>query len=378
MFFQAPSKSTSPENEEQEQVTKPTEIKGFQGFQTALSLSKSSSSDVAEKIAKPVIKAEKSHEKPKVDKVKQKLKLLGLSDEDDDESESEFNGDKLNDVSSETSSSPELEQPQPENEVEPEIPEEPEPYLEPIEVPEEEQEVILTEEQHEEKLSELDKTIKVLQQQMAEGNDHIAYEMKMKEKAKNPKSGVKIGKSSDLESHKFKAAFKPPRKVEKPVKKPSPEKSILSQKMHDTSKKILEKLKKTSPASSAKETKNRKITDMFSKTPEKKSSPNKTKIKVRVEMQKMSPEKSADPKAKKAKVETADALVKLLVPFFKSGQIASKQVFKVTARELTHFLLKNSQLKKEDFSHVLQNFFDQNGTLLSEQDAKDKIAAFRQ
>merc|ERR1712062_876910 len=122
--------------------------------------------------------------------------------------ETEFNVDKHNDVSSETSSSPE---------VEPEIPEEPEPYLEPIEAPEE-QEVILTEEQHEEKLSELDKTIKVLQQQMAEGNDHIAYEMKMKEKAKNPKSGVKIGKSSDLESHKFKAAFKPPRKVEKPVK----------------------------------------------------------------------------------------------------------------------------------------------------------------
>merc|ERR1712062_268084 len=99
---------------------------------------------------------------------------------------------------------------QPEIEVEPEIPEEPEPYLEPIEAPEEEQEVILTEEQHEEKLSELEKTIKVLQQQMDEGNDHIAYEMKMKEssvKNKSKKSGIKTGKS-DLESHKFKAAFK--------------------------------------------------------------------------------------------------------------------------------------------------------------------------
>ena len=317
-----------------------------------------------------------------MDKVKQKLKLLGLSD-DDEESESEMNGDKNNDLSSETSSSPELEQPQPDEveEESPEIPEFPEPYL--IQEPEEEQEVILTEEQHEEKLSELDKTIKVLQQQMAEGNDHIAYEMKMKEssaKNKPKKSGVKTGKS-DLESHKFKAAFKPPRKVEKSVKKTSPEKSILSQKMHDTSKKILEKLKKSKTSPAKADTKNRKITEMFSKTPEKKSSsPNKTKIKVRVEMQKTeSPEKSAaDPKAKKAKVETADALVKLLVPFFKSGQIASKQVFKVTARELTHFLLKNSQLKKEDFSHVLQNFFDQNGTLLSEQDAKDKIAAFRQ
>merc|ERR1712004_442340 len=103
---------------------------------------------------------------------------------------------------------------------------------------------------------------------------------------------------------------------------------------HDTSKKILEKLKKSKTSPAKADTKNRKITEMFSKTPEKKSSssPNKTKIKVRVEMQKTeSPEKSAaDPKAKKAKVETADALVKLLVPFFKSGQIASKQVFKVT------------------------------------------------
>ena len=171
-----------------------------------------------------------------MDKVKQKLKLLGLSD-DDEESESEMNGDKNNDQSSETSSSPELEQPQPDEveEESPEIPEFPEPYL--IQEPDEEQEVILTEEQHEEKLSELDKTIKVLQQQMAEGNDHIAYEMKMKEssaKNKPKKSGIKTGKS-DLESHKFKAAFKPPRKVEKSVKNPSPEKSILNKKMHDTS-----------------------------------------------------------------------------------------------------------------------------------------------
>ena len=146
--------------------------------------------------------------------------------------------------------------------------------------------------------------------------------------------------------------------------------------MHETSKKILEKLKakKSTPE------KTRKITEMFKKTPEK--SPSK-KIKVRVEISKSSktPEKSSKTPEKndkkKVKVETADALVKLLVPFFKKGQISSKEVFKVTARELTHHLMK-SHVKKEQFDGILQKFFDQNGTLLSEQDAKDKIAAFRQ
>merc|ERR1711860_138415 len=109
--------------------------------------------------------------------------------------ESEMNGDKNNDLSSETSSSPELEQPQPDEveEESPEIPEFPEPYL--IQEPDEEQEVILTEEQHEEKLSELEKTIKVLQQQMAEGNDHIAYEMKMKESSAKNKSKKHLRKN---------------------------------------------------------------------------------------------------------------------------------------------------------------------------------------
>ena len=295
------------------------------------------------------------------------MKLLGLSDDEDSESE---NGIKNNDVSSETSSSPELEpQPSEKPEVSETIKEPTEelPIFEPVEEIEQE---IMTEEEHQEKLTELDQTIKVLQQQMAEGNDHIAYEMKMKHKS-SKNSGVKI----QSESHNFKAAFKPPRKAEKP-KKSSPEKVApkkssaqkvspekMSQKMHNTSKKILEKLKSKTPE------KTRKITDMFAP----KKTPEKTKIKVRVELQK-TPEKPN----KNTKVETADALVKLLVPFFKSGQIASKQVFKVTARELTHFLLKNSQLKKEDFSSVLKNFFDQNGTLLSEQDAKDKIAAFKQ
>ena len=302
------------------------------------------------------------------------MKLLGLSDDEDSESDELENGTNINDVSSETSSSPELEpQPSEKPEVSEPIKEPTEelPIFEPMEEIEQE---IMTEEEHQEKLTELDQTIKVLQQQMAEGNDHIAYEMKMKHKS-SKKSGVKI----PSESHNFKAAFKPPRKAEKPKKsspekvapkkssaqkvskQPSPEK--MSQKMHNTSKKILEKLKSKTPE------KTRKITDMFAP----KKTPEKTKIKVRVELQK-TPEKPN----KNTKVETADTLVKLLVPFFKSGQIASKQVFKVTARELTHFLLKNSQLKKEDFSSVLKNFFDQNGTLLSEQDAKDKIAAFRQ
>ena len=43
---------------------------------------------------------------------------------------------------------------------------------------------------------------------------------------------------------------------------------------------------------------------------------------------------------KKAKVAAADTIVKLMVPFFKSGKIGNKQVFKYTAKEFTHALLE--------------------------------------
>ena len=78
-----------------------------------------------------------------------------------------------------------------------------------------------TEEQHAEKVSKLEETIKNLQQQMAEGNDHIAYEMKMrkKEEVENLKKKNDDDENSSLSKVAFKA-FKPPRKVS-PTKKPN-------------------------------------------------------------------------------------------------------------------------------------------------------------
>merc|ERR1712083_509347 len=82
--------------------------------------------------------------------------------------------------------------------------------------------------------------------------------------------------------------------------------------------------------------------------------------------------------AKKSKSETADALVKLLVPYFKKGLIASKEVFKITARELTHSLLKRpKQLSKEEYVKFVDKFFNTCGILLTEQDAKNKIDKYK-
>merc|ERR1712083_634042 len=102
-------------------------------------------------------------------------------------------------------------------------------------------------------------------------------------------------------------------------------------------------------------------------TPDKKE---KQKIKIRVEIEKESGKKPNKPEVKKSKSETADALVKLLVPYFKKGRIASKEVFKITARELTHSLLKRSkQLSKEDYVKFVDKFFNTcGGILLTEQD----------
>ena len=55
------------------------------------------------------------------------------------------------------------------------------------------------------------------------------------------------------------------------------------------------------------------------------------KIKVRVELESSQPKKeesssSTSPLDKKAKVAAADTIVKLMVPFFKSGKIGNKQV----------------------------------------------------
>ena len=103
----------------------------------------------------------------------------------------------------------------------------------------------------------------------------------------------------------------------------------------------------------------------------------KHKIKIRVEREKDS-KKSRKPEVKKSKSETADALVKLLVPYFKKGLIASKEVFKITARELTHCLLnKSEQVTKRDYVKFVDKFFDTcGGILLTEQDAKSKISKY--
>ena len=313
-------------------------------------------------------------------KVKARLKLLGLSDEDDEGESFETleNGNDKNDqdLSSETSSSPELDD---QDDVIPtHAPNEKSPIIE----EHKEDEIVINELSHDEKVEKLQETIQLLQQQMAEGNDHIAFEMKMREKEKeNDKSEDKEGKNGLKSPHR--KAFKPPRKVEKSKK--TPEKS---KKTPEKSKKTPEKSKTPEKCKKTPEKMgniDRFFTKEKSKTPEKSGTPErkeKHKIKVRVEMDRKTvkvdqSEKIKSKEAKKSKSETADILVKLLVPYFKKGKIGSKDVFKITARELTHNILKKStQICKSDYSNFVDKFFASSGVLLSEDDVKKEIANF--
>ena len=148
------------------------------------------------------------------DKTRNKLKMLGLSDDDSDFENEPTNAEV--DYSSETSSSPEMDD-QPDI-AEPEM-DQPEteraeteteviPTHHPKEPPPEVEEEIVqdTQEQHDEKVAKLEETIKNLQQQMAEGNDHIAYEQKVRKE--NRSKEIKEVTAATLSK-----AFKPPRKV---------------------------------------------------------------------------------------------------------------------------------------------------------------------
>merc|ERR550534_3631750 len=92
---------------------------------------------------------------------------------------------------------------------------------------EQEDEITVNELTHDEKVEKLEDTIKILQQQMAEGNDHIEYELKMRQKEKTNRS---------LSPHR--KAFKPPRRVAK-----TPEK----REKHKKTKKTPEKKRSSSP-----------------------------------------------------------------------------------------------------------------------------------
>ena len=288
-----------------------------------------------------------------------------------------------------------------------------------------------TEEQHAEKVSKLEETIKNLQQQMAEGNDHIAYEMKMrkKEEVENLKKKNDDDENSSLSKVAFKA-FKPPRKVSptkvfdmfdkkakkhdnSPKKKYSPHKLKSPEKHKHSPEKSNNKIKvrvevqkstnKKSP--STKEKTHHKIIasssspekskSLFSQknsttTPTKKTIPppviTKSVDDVISHKNLTPPTKkstssfsSSDTKkqeAKKIKTETADVLVKLLVPYFKKGLIASKDVFKFVAREFTHQLLKSKKTKNIAF--YVDQFFNTCGILTDEADAKEKLTAFSQ
>ena len=182
------------------------------------------------------------------------------------------------------------------------------------------------------RVEKLEEEFKKIKQQMAEGEDHINYELKLrkdeedkekrarkieeKKKKMKEKSRKKIGQHN--EKHKIKVKVETVR-----VKHPSDHRNI-------------------------------------TKAPKKSISGS-----------------SAGTPEKKEKMKTADLVVKMLVPHFKKGMIASKEVFKFFAREMTHNLLKRDDCKDLDSAgckKYLDDFFRKSGIILTEADAKMKIS----
>jgi hypothetical protein len=193
----------------------------------------------------------------------------------------------------------------------------------------------------EEKVSQIQSKIMALQQKMAEGDDHMKYEIKMrKEEERKRKKEKQVKEEKEKEERE-----KEKREKKKSLRRP--------------------------PSSSS-------LTE----------SPRKKKIKVRVEQvdqdrgKRKSNGKSITPPKKDkggGKTATADMVIKILVPYFKQGRIASKEVFKFLAREMTHVLLeKRSAADSSYVSRSITTFFKNNSSIVySTDEAKERVELFQ-
>lgn len=70
--------------------------------------------------------------------------------------------------------------------------------------------------------------------------------------------------------------------------------------------------------------------------------------------------------------------MKLFVPYFTKGKIASKEVFKASAREFTHALLESPKSPPaSEYPRIVEAFFEESGLLISQADAEQKISNFK-
>merc|ERR1712241_758067 len=76
--------------------------------------------------------------------------------------------------------------------------------------------------------------------------------------------------------------------------------------------------------------------------------------------------------SKDQKLEVADLLVKILVPYLKSGKICDKASFKLLARELTHLVMK-MKVSTNKIDKFVRNFFSQQSKCISESNARECV-----
>ena len=173
-------------------------------------------------------------------------------------------------------------------------------------------------------ISKLEQTILKVQQQMAEGTDHVNFEMNIREKKVNEHARQR--ETGHLQNI------------------------------------------------SAPEKDNERANSKANKA----HSPKKIKVRVEREKPLTSPEK-IDKKL------AANTVVTLMVPFFKKGKIASREIFKCCAREFTTLMLdsqltsnpKDGPIPLSRYSNYVADFFTMSESILTEEEIKLKIGQFR-
>ena len=205
---------------------------------------------------------------------------------------------------------------------------------------------------------------------MAESNDHISYELKMRKrereaerkKEEEKRRSEREERSREEAERAAKAEKDRKERQEKERREKERERDKRSNKQKSSPEK--RKIKIRVETSRAKHPPNVKS---ISDAPTKKKPPGSSDDVPPLEEMTKNPDK-------KAKMATADIVVKVLVPYFKKGLIASKEVFKFVAREMTHVLMKKSS--PESYGKYVDKFFKTQGIILSEDDAKKKIEKF--
>merc|ERR1712241_1585664 len=156
------------------------------------------------------------------------------------------------------------------------------------------------------------------------------------------------------------------------------EKVVLSTESHDLVNKIQNKIKEVEDSMKFEPAPVPKV-EMNERSEGKVSNPPPKSTKKKQETKTIEPSRNKNVETSLSttdrKLEIADILVKLLVPYLKSGKISDKPTFKVLAREFTHLVMKH-QVSSRKIGNLVDKFFTSQDKSVTESSAKTLVRKF--